>query len=343
MILVYFRGYGEWFTRGSRGKKLAIPRITNTPYREHGQPRQIEQDIFLSYDEWRGDFDDSDEIFAEWAHEYERQKENRGSGTSDYLLHGDIFAKPGEYDYHLDGIFYRDEDAKGDVFDTNGLSACGVNYIKCREIDGVFILTEEDEKYFRLTNIDPKTDWVEFSKVVKTLMPCEHPESAFFKEAMSGKLLNDDFDKVEFQIQTQWIRDLYGKSEPILPKDGENNLRFVGMDNINFMPSSNCDFQISNTSTHAIDNFKRGTRTTDYQEIITAALNGMASNYGDQPSPVALIGYIWRESFRHSCIVEKTAKELILVGGKKVGRAEIRKAYQRTTLKKLNKNSNNTQ
>jgi len=244
MILVYFRGYGEWFIRGSDGKKLAIPRTTDIPYREHNHPRQIDQPIFLSYEEWRGDLDDSDEHFAEWAHDYERQKEIRDSGASDYLLHNDDFAKPGEYDYKLDGIFSRDKNAKGDVFDTTGLNAAGVNYIKCRETQGVFKLIEEDEECFRLTNIDPKTDWLELRKIVKKLMPCEHRESAFFKEVKTGKLSNDDFGKVEFQIQSQWIRDLYGRSEPILPKDGENYLLFVSTDHV--YPSTNIGSEINN-------------------------------------------------------------------------------------------------
>ncbi|OAI19854.1 hypothetical protein A1507_05740 [Methylomonas koyamae] len=255
MILVYFRGYGEWFIRGSDGKKLAIPRTTDIPYRKNEQPRQIEQDVSLSYDEWRGDLDDSDELFSEWAHEYERQKKNRETEQNAYLFYGDDTAKPGEYDYHLDGIFYIDKDAEGDVFDTSGLNACGVNYMKCREIDGIFKLTEEEEKYFRLTNIDPKTDWDEFRKIVKKLIPCEHSESAFFKEVRRGKLSNDDFDKVEFQIQTKWIRDLYGRSEPIFPKEGENNLRFVSMDKIVFLPDLNYELKNSDTINNSISKF----------------------------------------------------------------------------------------
>lgn len=227
MILVYFRGYGEWFFRDNN-RKLAVTRTTTTPYRDPRKSPEIKApEIFLGYEEWLAGLEDSDENFSEWAHEYERQKEIHEATYAPEFKH---YASPGEYDLCLRGIFAYDDNAEGDVYDTDGLKSYGVDHMMCPYIEGVFKLINEDEKHFRITKKDPKKDWGEFRKVIKKLIPCKHPESAFYKLVSLEKLAENDFDSVYFEIQTKLIRDLYGRSQPILPADGENTLDFINMD-----------------------------------------------------------------------------------------------------------------
>lgn len=213
-------------------------------------------------------------------------------------------------------------------------------YLPGDSVEGVFRLSDTDDLQHQITGLLDK-------EKISRLLPCQHPHSAFDKLVKKSRLPAEIVGQCYFEIRRNKYSEFILSRRPYLRESAklDYSLEFIKQSD-QFVSNKSetkliSGFSIASTPNSGNDH--RPTRNTDYQEIITAALNGMASNYDDPPQPVALLGYIWSESFRHSCIVEKTAKELILVSGKKVGRAEIRKAYQRTTLKKPNKSSNKVQ
>lgn len=228
MILVYFNGLGEWFIRDGHSVKLAITRTTKEPYRDPMQHTRIET-YCPDYDEWLGLDKDNEENFTEWEQLHESTR-NTGNTLLDDLY--DFDSKDHKYDGHLGGIFVRDPNVEGDVFNTDGLRCWGADYVDCPEIKGVFKLNPDDEKHFRLTNKDPKSDWEEFKKVIKELLPCSHPDSVFVKMVNEGKLSNIDAEHVYFEIKDQQHHDFFGKSTPIARP---NVLDFVSMDEMLIM------------------------------------------------------------------------------------------------------------
>lgn len=225
MILVYFSGLGEWLIRDGHSVKLAITRTTKEPYRDPMQHKRIET-YCPDYDEWLGLDENTEENFAEWVRLYESRRNAENTRLDDLC---DFESKDYKYDGHLGGIFVRDPNVEGDVYNTNGLRCWGADYVDCPEIKGVFKLNSDDEKHFRLTHKDPKIDWDEFKKVIKQLLPCSHPDSAFVKMVNDGKLSNIDAERVYFEIKDQQHHDFFGKSTPIARP---NVLDFVSMDNL---------------------------------------------------------------------------------------------------------------
>jgi hypothetical protein len=197
MILVYFDGHGEWFFRDGNSLKLAVPRTTKVPYRDTRRCSDFEEWLSLK---------DNAADLAEWDHLYD--------------------SKNYQYDHYLKGIFFRNPSVEGDVFDTNGLRTFGPNYVDCPETNGVFRLTDKDEKRFRKTNFPSRQDvqafnkqWDEFTKSIEILLPSDHPESPFSKMVKEGKLSDKDYDRVFFGIQTQQHFDYDDKSTPIIRKN----------------------------------------------------------------------------------------------------------------------------
>lgn len=218
MILVYFVGYGEWFFHDGKSLKLAITRTTKEPYKD---PRQYERiDTYCpDYDEWLGLDEDNEENFSEWVKLFESSRNSSSIPLDDQP---GFKSKELEYDHDLQGIFIRDPDVKGDVFDTDGLRCRGPNYIECQpEIEGVFRLTDKDERRFRRANFPPinnheafNRQWNEFAKTIETLLPCSHPNSYFLKQVEEGKLSVNDADKVFWGIQSKQFHDFFGRTEP---------------------------------------------------------------------------------------------------------------------------------
>lgn len=253
MILVYFKGLGEWFIRDGHSVKLAITRTTKEPYRDLRQHKRIET-YCPDYDEWLGLDEDNEENFAEWAQLYESTR-NTGNTVLDDLY--DFESKDYKYDSHLRGIFVRDPNVEGDVFDTDGLRCWGADYVCCDEIEGVFKLTPNAEKHFRLTNKDPKSDWDEFKKVIKQLLPCSHSDSVFVKMVNEGKLSNIDAERVYFEIKDQHHLDFFGKSTPI---ERQNTLDFISM--------NETQTEINNTSSVDLVPYKSDSKELTYTKTL---------------------------------------------------------------------------
>jgi hypothetical protein len=262
MILVYFSGLGEWFIRDGNSVKLAVTRTIKEPYRDPRQHKRIET-YCPDYYEWLGLDEDNEENFAEWARLYESARNTENTLPDDLY---DFDSKDYKYDHKLGGIFVRDPNVEGDVFNTNGLRCWGANYVNCGEINGVFKLNPDDEKHFRLTNKDPKNDWDEFKKLIKKLLPCSHPDSAFTKTVNEGKLSNIDAERVYFEIQDQQHFDLWGKSTPI---EHQNILGFVSIDGLDdtatIIPNKLIPINKK-------DGMLDGRRETTYQNITAALL-----------------------------------------------------------------------
>lgn len=195
MVLVFFRGRGEWFIRDDNNIKLAIPRTTKEPYKDHME-YGWENDYCPDYPEWLGCNEDNEENFSEWVQLHESSKNQKH--TYDYP------SKDNKYDYHLEGIFVRNPNIRGDIYDTNDLFCRGANFIKCPEIQGIFKLNNKDEKAFQLTQ-----NWDEIKKKIKTLDPCTHPDSAFLEKVSDGNLKEHDIDKYFFEIQDKQYFNLW--------------------------------------------------------------------------------------------------------------------------------------
>lgn len=197
MILVNFKGYGEWFIRDGNILKLAVVRSTKNPFED-----PLEWKPPTPYGPYSDEYpyldNDNEESF------YEKQQS--------------FPDRDREFDRDLRGIFARDQDVSGKIYDTNGLRCFGADYMICGKYPefgfypfrGVFRLTEEDEEDFRLANFDPKTDWDTFKERIKILKPCSHPNSLFTKMVNDGKLSVDIEDRVYFEIQKKLHLDFYG-------------------------------------------------------------------------------------------------------------------------------------
>ncbi len=313
MILVNFKGYGEWFIRDGNSIKLAIVRRTNNPF-EDPQEWKPPKPYGPYTDECPYPDDDNEE--------------------SPYNQQLSFPDRDREFDRDLRGIFMRDPNVKGKIYDTNGLRCFGADYMICGRYPvhgfypfrGVFRLTDEDEEDFRLASFDPKSDdWDKFKDRVKILKPCTHPSSLFSKMVNEGTLTADIENDVYFEIQKKLYLNFHEA-----PKEEcvSYILDFVDID---ISESVSAPFPvIVNNNTP---------RNTDLQEIIRAALNNMKSNYGEAPAAIAVSSYILSKVFQHSCIVDKTEREMKLIGGKKYDSNQIRNAYRRTTLKNLNKSN----
>jgi hypothetical protein len=217
MILVYFVGYGEWLVRDGDSLKLAIVRKSKEPYKDLRQHKIIET-YCSDYEEWLGLDEDNSKNFSEWARLYES---TTNSPATQFELQQDYESKELKYDFQLRGIFIRDPDVKGDVFDTNGLRCLGPNYVDCKKIESIFKLTDRDENRFRRANFPPiknteafNTQWNEFAKSIEILLPCDHPESHFMKLVDEGKLSINDLNRVFFGIQDKQFHDFFGRTEP---------------------------------------------------------------------------------------------------------------------------------
>lgn len=199
MILVSFRGYGEWFYRESDNIRLAIKRTTNKPYRK---PSYFGlKDIYCpDYDDWLGGFDNTDEKFSEWVELFEDSRKE--------IAEENYKSEDHEYNFDLRGIFVRDPNAKGDVYDTDRLRCFGANYIDCQFIQGVFKLNDDDEEACRLFSFESIKD------EIKILLPCSHDNSAFIKKVSEGKLLSNDAHRYYFEIQDLHHRDFPRSSNP---------------------------------------------------------------------------------------------------------------------------------
>lgn len=197
MILVNFKGYGEWFIRDGNILKLAVVRTTKNPFEDPLEWKPPKPYGPYS-DEYPYPDDDDEESF------YENQQS--------------FPERDREFDLDLRGIFARDPDVKGKIYDTNGLRCFGADYMICGKYPefghypfrGVFRLTEEDEEDFRLANFDPKTDWDKFKDRIKILKPCLHPNSLFTKMVKDGKLAVDIEDRIHFEIQKKLYKNFYG-------------------------------------------------------------------------------------------------------------------------------------
>lgn len=228
MILVYFNGYGEWIVRNGDQEKLAIPRKTRKPYcdwKEH----------FESFSETKPDVDDYyyndndnkyldkesyNKDYISWKN-FEDNK-NKAHWTFDY-----------EYDEDLKGVFRRRNGVKGDIYDTNGLEYRSILEIDCGRIEGLFKLTDIDEKRYILSNED--CDYVE--KSIHKLEPCAHPDSAFNKYVEAGKLPENYIDKCYFLIQN--IRISETNDGGIVKHEHYNNIKIHKNNNIETAPTNN--------------------------------------------------------------------------------------------------------
>jgi len=197
MILVNFKGYGEWFIRDGNAVKLAVVRRTNNPFEDPQEWKPLKPYGPYS-DEYPFPDDDNEERF----HDRQLNCPDRER----------------EFDRDLRGIFMRDPDIRGKIYDTNGLKCFGADYMICGKYPefgfypfrGVFRLTNEDEEDFRLANFDPKSDdWDKFKDRIKILKPCSHPNSLFTKMVNEGKLSADIQSNVYFEIQKRLYLNLY--------------------------------------------------------------------------------------------------------------------------------------
>jgi hypothetical protein len=212
MILVNFKGHGEWFVRDGDSikldipRKLAIARKTRDPFED-----PLEWKPPKPYGPYSDDYldteDDNDEIFYENKHTFPD--------------------KNYQYDRDLRGIFIRDPNIRGKVYDTNGLCCFGADRMVCPPERGVFRLSDDDEEDFRIVGFDPKTDWDKFKERIKILLPCSHPQSAFIKKVNDGELLTTDIGRVYFEIQRKYYFDFFRESTPI---EQDCHLDFVSMD-----------------------------------------------------------------------------------------------------------------
>ncbi len=204
MILVNFKAHGEWLVRNGDSRKLAIARKTKNPFED-----PLEWKPPKRYGLYSDDYPDPEDDESSYENQQTFPDKNY------------------EYDRDLQGIFVRDPNVRGKVYDTNGLRCLRAEYMSCPLERGVFRLSDDDEEDFRLAGFNQKTDWNEFKERIKILLPCSHPQSAFIKKVNDGKLLTADIDRIYFEIQRKHYFDYFRKSAPI---EHECHLDFVSID-----------------------------------------------------------------------------------------------------------------
>jgi len=197
MILVFFRGLGEWFVPQENGSiRLAITRTTKTPYKPC-EAYDVSLGKGLDYDDWLASMNENDtnKNFSEWVRLNEA---NNIHTPEDY-----------EYNKDLGGIFVREPELEGDIYNTDGLRSFGANTVKCFYMQGVFKLTDEDEKACNLSSFDA------IKSTIKRVLPCQHESSGFLKSVTERGLSKEGEDKYFFEIQNNEHLGWYGTSKPI--------------------------------------------------------------------------------------------------------------------------------
>lgn len=200
-------------------------------------------------------------------------------------------------------------------------------YRPCDLVEGVFRLTDSDERLYKITG--------SLSNIkISQLLPCHHHDSAFTKMVDKGLLNNDVFD-CYFKIATNRYRNIQLRRKPELAREGKLDYDLVLYKSITDETESIYGLITESVSSGSPIKARNPIlRQTESLEILHDALDELEKETGKTPCAVDLANYILSPSFKHRNIQNSTGREIRLSSGKIVTKKNIESIYRDTIFKK---------